>query len=311
MTLAVVFLISLIFVADAVMLWARRNSWKRPSHPRCPRCLYDMRGSDKTCPECGYTAKTEKALWRWPKWPMLLGFVAGLTTVASVVLVWNVAVWSAEQNTLARMVNNGWASNIEYESRHPKWLRPALPYGVAKYFHRVWSIRIDDGGTSKATPGLIAFPHLRSLMLDQVTATDLAALGKMKQLRRLFLVGSNIDDTGMKTIAKLQNLSLLNITGTGVTDDGLKPLAQLPHLASLHIENTEITDAGLRHLESCKRLGYVDLNQTQTTKEGRNQLTHVMHSPRKRMGKRMGSQTEKQKTEWGQKQNGKQNGVRP
>ena len=55
--------LGVLFIVWALMWdWLRRRT-RRETHPRCPKCWYNMTGATSlTCPECGRTAKSQKRL---------------------------------------------------------------------------------------------------------------------------------------------------------------------------------------------------------------------------------------------------------
>ncbi len=74
---------------------------------------------------------------------------------------------------------------------------------------------------------------------------DLAAIAKLKNLRRLHLERTQVTDAGLATLAGATNLEWLNLYGTAITDDGLDHLSGLTHLARLYVWETKTTPAGV------------------------------------------------------------------
>ncbi len=90
----------------------------------------------------------------------------------------------------------------------------------------------------------------------------------MTQLTFLELVGSPIDDAGLKTVAGFTNLNHLWLGSTKVTDAGLEHLVGLPNLYFLDLDRTNISDAGLAVLCKLERLNFLSLYDTKVTDAG-------------------------------------------
>lgn len=77
--------------------WLRRA--RRPDVRRCPRCWYDMSAGGLTCPECGRTAKSERAMHRARRrWSMVV--VALVLALSS---LWTLFLTRATYRQLARL----------------------------------------------------------------------------------------------------------------------------------------------------------------------------------------------------------------
>lgn len=77
--------------------WLRRA--RRPEVRRCPRCWYDMSPGGMTCPECGRTAHTERAMHRARRrWSMVI--VALVLALSS---LWTLYLTRATYRQIARM----------------------------------------------------------------------------------------------------------------------------------------------------------------------------------------------------------------
>ncbi|HLO82384.1 MAG TPA: hypothetical protein VK166_15575, partial [Chitinophagaceae bacterium] len=68
----------------------------------------------------------------------------------------------------------------------------------------------------------------------------MAAIGELKNLKRLSLSGANINDSGLAFIRNMQELEFLNLARTGVTTEGLAQLAALKNLKSLYLFETSV-----------------------------------------------------------------------
>ncbi len=83
--------------------------------------------------------------------------------------------------------------------------------------------------------------HWLDLGETAVTDAGLAALGAMKNLRRLQLDRTALTDAGLTRLSGLTQLELLNLHTTQVTDIGLMALGGLPRLRTLYLWNTRMT----------------------------------------------------------------------
>ena len=111
---------------------------------------------------------------------------------------------------------------------------------------------------------------LRSLYLQNTAITDqtLARMTGLSQLDSLSLYNTRISDAGLRHVAQLPSLSRLEIGLTQVTDAGLAPLVDLPMLQRLYLKSTAISDAGVEHLRQMTRLQELRIQGTQITADG-------------------------------------------
>ena len=99
----------------------------------------------------------------------------------------------------------------------------------------------------------------------------------LEQVTRLVLNGTKkVTDAGLKEVAKLKQLKGLYLEGTEITDAGLKEVAKLKQLNFLALNLTQITDAGLKEVAKLKQLRFVNLEDTKVTKAGVDQLIKVL-----------------------------------
>ena len=99
----------------------------------------------------------------------------------------------------------------------------------------------------------------------------------LEQVTRLVLNGTKkVTDAGLKEVAKLKQLKGLYLEGTDITDAGLKEVAKLKQLNFLALNLTLITDAGLKEVAKLKQLRFVNLEDTKVTKAGVDQLIKVL-----------------------------------
>jgi hypothetical protein len=91
----------------------------------------------------------------------------------------------------------------------------------------------------------------------------LAALdGAAEQIVWLDLSGAQATKAGWEHLAKLKNLNRLHLEKSSIDDAGLANLSKLPRLEYLNLYGTAITDAGLEHLKPIKRLKKLYVWQT-------------------------------------------------
>lgn len=74
----------------------------------------------------------------------------------------------------------------------------------------------------------------------QATAAGWAELAKLKNLNRLHLEKSTIDDASLAQLSALARLEYLNLYGTAITDAGLEPLKPIKRLRKLYLWQTKV-----------------------------------------------------------------------
>ena len=92
------------------------------------------------------------------------------------------------------------------------------------------------GVTDDALALVPGIPALENLSLDNcrsVTNRGLSHVAKLKNLRSVNLVSTQVDDAGLSLLANAKNLETLNLKFTKVKGTGFASLATLPKLASL------------------------------------------------------------------------------
>lgn len=105
--------------------------------------------------------------------------------------------------------------------------------------------------------------HSLDLHRLEVHAAQVAAVGRLVGLRRLFLSRTpTLDDGAVAHLGRLWALRLLALDRTAVTDQGLKSLAGLGALQELDLAHTPIAGDGLRALGRLGSLRRLDLSHT-------------------------------------------------
>ena len=82
----------------------------------------------------------------------------------------------------------------------------------------------------------------------KVTDDDLSAIGKLTNLRMLYLQKTKITDQGLTQISNLSELQYLNLGGTNVTAKGLELLKGLKNLRQLYLFQTPLSGDELDRL---------------------------------------------------------------
>lgn len=144
------------------------------------------------------------------------------------------------------------------------------------------------GGTVTRDPaGHVTAVDLRA---SWITDSDMPALARLPDLKRLDLSLTRISDRGMRTLrtasgieelnlyfteqvgdegaAVLRNwkhLKRLNLRGTKITDSTLEMLAGLPSIERLDIGWAQITDTGLDHLSALTNLRWLTMGGNKLT----------------------------------------------
>lgn len=105
----------------------------------------------------------------------------------------------------------------------------------------------------------VSFARAESPAGDEALA---ALAGAADQIVWLDLSGAQATGEGWKQLAALKNLNRLHLEKSSVDDASLAGLAALPRLEYLNLYATGVTDAGLEHLKAAKRLRKLYLWQT-------------------------------------------------
>ena len=101
---------------------------------------------------------------------------------------------------------------------------------------------------------------------------EIEALGRMTELKDLYLSGPNITDETLLILQRLNKIEHLNLHESAITDMGLVHLSKLGNLRFLSVRSTSISGNGLIYLKNLKQLEILDLTGTKITDTG---LEHV------------------------------------
>jgi hypothetical protein len=135
---------------------------------------------------------------------------------------------------------------------------------------------VRDGDVFLAALGML--PNVQRLLLAQasITATGLADLRKVSNLRELTLRDCRIDPPALfEVIREFRHLEKLEILGLPVTDSELGKLERLTSLREIRLTGSGITDAGLAHLNGLKNLERLTIFDGKVTGAG---LAHLRGS---------------------------------
>ena len=85
-------------------------------------------------------------------------------------------------------------------------------------------------------------PQLTSLKIDSESLNSFESLGLLKELRKLDLTGTSIDDVAIRGFATLKNLEEIRAGFTWVSEPDLRTqVLQMPSLKSVHFRNIRMT----------------------------------------------------------------------
>ena len=114
---------------------------------------------------------------------------------------------------------------------------------------------IGDEGVKRLTP----LTQLKDLRLNNTTIKDPKCFEGLINLESLDLGDAYVLDHSLAPLAKMKNLRRLNLLGTLVTDEGLKHLSGLTELEDLDLYGVKVTDSGIEHLSKLKKLRRLNL----------------------------------------------------
>lgn len=174
-----------------------------------------------------------------------------------------------------------WAHHPELDSNGQ--VLPDGPYDVSawewlprwvdkEYFRKL--VAVNASGTKVTGEDLRKLRGvvwLKRLALDNAECIgdeDLAHVGCLRHLERLFLRGTKVGDAGLPHLSAFTDLRYLSLAGTRLTDEGVKHLQGLKKIEMLDICDTSVSDAGIAQLKTLKRLQILFVNGTRVTEKG-------------------------------------------
>lgn len=147
----------------------------------------------------------------------------------------------------------------------------------------------------------VARLELLSIGPAQLSDEGLEVLGRLKELRRLFLkdvtgvngpglrhlvaashlkdfslIGAGVTDEWLRAVEPLRNVDWLQIAGTRVTGSGLAALRGWSKLKDAYLQRNQIDDEAAGHLAEAYRLNRLDLRDNVLTEVGKKKVTAAL-----------------------------------
>jgi len=170
------------------------------------------------------------------------------------------AVRSARDRLLlAEIKRLGGTATIEVTA--PEWLRVIAGDEGLPVFGRLVEIDLNERTDGHKEP-------VPKKMTDRVTDDWLKHLAGQDQLRRLELSGTAITSAGLVYLKDLKNLERLNVCLTAVDDRGFEHLAGLTKMRRMVVCSSKITGTGFRHLQGMKQLESINLHSSPASDAG-------------------------------------------
>ncbi len=147
----------------------------------------------------------------------------------------------------------------------------------------VKDLNLSDTGVREGLEHLAAMPELEALHLNRCRSARMAIadIGRVTQLKELWLKDANIIDADLQQLGALTNLETLSLADNrGIDGSGLKFLAKLPKLRWVSLSETGVTDRALEGLSGARSLQFLNLSGTQITGSG---LRYIRELPEIRM----------------------------
>jgi hypothetical protein len=118
------------------------------------------------------------------------------------------------------------------------------------------AVRLPPTTTDENLESMTSLDRLRPVCVQlqggPVTNRGLASLRRLGELRGLSLLGTKVDDEGMKHLEVFEHLEILNLDGCAITDRGLQDLKKLPRLQVLSLFGTQVTRDGIDRLRKAR-----------------------------------------------------------
>jgi len=130
--------------------------------------------------------------------------------------------------------------------------------------------RLELSGTAITSAGLVYLESLRNLERLNVclTAVDdhgFEHLAGLTNMRRMVVCASKITGTGFEHLQGMKQLESINLHSAPASDAGLEAIGKLTSLKRLEIVHTHVTDAGLKHLAGLVNLRQLHVHGPETT----------------------------------------------
>lgn len=139
------------------------------------------------------------------------------------------------------------------------------------------------GGTvTRDSAGHVTAVDLRA---SWITDSDMPALARMPDLKRLDLSLTRISDRGLRTLKTAPGIEELNLYfAEQVGDEGAAVLRNWKHLKRLNLRGTKITDSTLEMLAGVPAIEWLDIGSAQITDTGLDHLSALTNLRRLTMG---------------------------
>lgn len=125
----------------------------------------------------------------------------------------------------------------------------AAPPGIVERAEKT-DLRLSDGSAVSRVERDRAGEVTVLLLNDmQLTAAEVADLGRLPELRRLVLFRANVGEADLKALAKCPHLESLNLVGTNVTDDAVPALLELKALKYLCLGDVRLSPEAVAKLK--------------------------------------------------------------
>jgi len=131
------------------------------------------------------------------------------------------------------------------------------------------------GQVTRDSAGHVTEVDLRA---SWITDSDMPALARMPDLKRLDLSLTRISDRGLRALKTVQGIEDLNLYfAEQVGDEGAVVLRNWKRLKRLNLRGTKITDSTLEMLEGAPAIEWLDIGWSQITDTGLDHLSALTH----------------------------------
>ncbi|MEM9659533.1 MAG: hypothetical protein AAF961_14330, partial [Planctomycetota bacterium] len=113
-------------------------------------------------------------------------------------------------------------------------------------------VRFEPGADDASVADLtVAADQIVSLDVSgrELSEADLQAIGRLKNLQKLYLQKSSVSDDDLQHLLELKRLEYLNLYGAKLTDAALPHIEKLPALKRLYLFETEVSYENAMRLE--------------------------------------------------------------
>jgi internalin A len=252
----------------------------------CRKCGYDLRASEKRCPECGgeFDPTLPKTFDRSPRshvirwWTRRLVIVlVALAILPAAGLLWLWWPWHREQVVIEslRQVCDAWRFSRQTMDTRP-WLSRYLPEQLRYLNERAIALNLrfeKRPGNDSDLAQIASLDSLVAIELHNLRTTNqgIANLKTLDRLQWLFFYDSQFDDAALKQLGAMAHLERLSLVDASVTNDSVPYLSGLSKLKFLELGGSKFTDECLQYL-SQPGLTTLTLSHTSITGE-RSQAT--------------------------------------